>query len=86
MKMNWYVKYHHHTYYSLIEPYRVDGKNRHRKIFYFGRLTQEELQRINKGLEVMKGLSIAEIKIENILFEASWRYLDVAFLNEIWNS
>jgi len=86
MEMNWYVKNHHHNYYSLVEPYRVDGRNRHRKIFYFGRLTQEELQRINKGLEVMKGLNIAEIKIEEILFEDAWRYLDVAFLNEIWDS
>jgi len=84
MKPNWYVKHHHHNYYSLVEPYRENGKNRHRKIHYFGRLTQEELQRINHALEVMKGHEIKTIKIEDILFENHWRYLDVAFLNFIW--
>jgi len=84
MKPNWYVKHHHHNYYSLVEPYRENGKNRHRKIYYFGRLTQEELQRINHALEVMKGREIETIKIEDVIFENHWRYLDVAFLNFIW--
>ncbi|CEG11185.1 conserved hypothetical protein [groundwater metagenome] len=61
MKMNWYVKRHHHNYYSLVEPYRVNGKNRHHTIFYFGRMTQEELQRINKKLEIMKSCNMKNI-------------------------
>jgi transposase len=85
MNFNWYIKHHHHNYYSLVEPYREDGKNKQRRIFYFGRLTQEEVQRINYGLEVMKKREIMPIKIEDIIFENHWRYLDVAFLKIIWD-
>lgn len=85
MKFNWYIKHHHHNYYSLVEPYRKDGKNKQRRIHYFGRLTQEEVQRINHGLEVMKKQENMPIKIEDIIFENHWRYLDVAFLNYIWD-
>ena len=85
MNFNWYIKHHHHNYYSLVEPYRENGKNKQRRIFYFGRLTQEEVQRINHGLEVMKKREIMPIKMEDIIFENHWRYLDVAFLNIIWD-
>ena len=85
MKFNWYIKHHHHNYYSLVEPYREDGKNKQRRIFYFGRLTEEEVQSINHGLEVMKKREIMPIKMEDIIFENHWRYLDVAFLNIIWD-
>ena len=85
MNFNWYIKHHHHNYYSLVEPYREEGKNKQRTIFYFGRLTQEEVQRINQGLEVMKKREIIPIKMEDIIFENHWRYLDVAFLKIIWD-
>jgi transposase len=49
-----------------------------------GGLTQEEVQQIRRGLTVMKGLEIETIKIENLIFENHWRYLDVAFLDVIW--
>lgn len=84
--INWYVKNHHHDYYSLVAPYRVNDKNRHRRIlYYFGKLTQEELQRINDGLDVMKDSGIRMVRIEDIVFENYWRYLDVAFLNHLWD-
>jgi transposase len=67
-----------------VEPYRENGKNRHHKIYYFGRLSQEELQKIEHALEIMKGREIGAIKIEDVIFENHWRYLDVAFLNFIW--
>jgi transposase len=84
MKFNWYLKHHHHDYYSLVEPYRENGKNRHRVITYLSGLTQEELQQIKRGLAVMKGLEIETTKIEDLIFENHWRYLDVAFLDVIW--
>jgi len=43
MKLNWYLKRHHHDYWSLVEPFRKDGKNQHNKLYYFGRLTDEEV-------------------------------------------
>jgi transposase len=84
MKFNWYLKHHHHEYYSLVEPYRENGKNRHRVITYLSGLAPEEVQRIRRGLSVMKGLEIETINVEDLIFEDHWRYLDVAFLDVIW--
>jgi transposase len=69
MKFNWYLKHHHHDYYSLVEPYRENGKNRHRVIEYLSGLTQEEVQQIKRGLAVMKGLEIETMKVEDLIFE-----------------
>ncbi|MCD4815585.1 MAG: IS1634 family transposase [Methanosarcinales archaeon] len=84
MKFNWYLKHHHHEYYSLVEPYRENGKNRHRVITYLSDLTPKEVQQIRRGLAVMKGLEIETIEVEDLIFEDHWRYLDVAFLDVIW--
>lgn len=84
MEFNWYLKHHHHNYYSLVEPYRENGKNRHRVITYLSGLTQDEAQQVRRGLAVMKGLEIETTKIEDLIFENHWRYLDVAFLDVIW--
>jgi transposase len=84
MKLNWYLKRHHHDYYSLVEPYRKDGKNQHNKLYYFGRLTDDELKRINYALDILKNCKIEKRKLEDILFNGHWRFLDIAFLNFIW--
>ena len=84
MKFNWYLKHHHHNYYSLVEPYRENGKNRHRVITYLSGLTPEDVQQIKRGFAVMKGLNIETTKIKDLIFENHWRYLDVAFLDVIW--
>lgn len=84
MKLNWYLKKHHHDYYSLVEPYRKDGKNQHNKLYYFGRLNDDELKRINYALDILKNCKIEKPKLEDILFNNHWRFLDVAFLNFIW--
>ena len=84
MTFNWYLKHHHHNYYSLVEPYRENGKNRHRVIKYLSGLTQDEAQQVRRGLAVMKGLEIETVKVEDLIFENHWRYLDVSFLDVIW--
>ena len=84
MTFNWYLKHHHHNYYSLVEPYRKNGKNRHRVIKYLSGLTQDEAQQVRRGLAVMKGVEIETVKVEDLIFENHWRYLDVSFLNVIW--
>ena len=84
MAFNWYLKHHHHNYYSLVEPYRENGKNRHHVIKYLGGLTQDEVQRIRRGLAVAKELEIETVKVDDLIFANHWRYLDVAFLDGIW--
>ena len=84
MKLNWYLKRHHHDYWSLVEPFRKDGKNQHNKLYYFGRLTDEEVKTINSALDILKNCTIEKPKLEDIIFNDHWRFLDVAFLNFIW--
>lgn len=84
MKLNWYLKRHHHDYWSLVEPFRKDGKNQHNKLYYFGRLTDEEVKTINSALDILKNCSIEKPKLKDIIFNEHWRFLDVAFLNFIW--
>jgi len=84
MTCNWYLKHHHHNYYSLVEPYRENGKNRHHVIKYLSDLTQAEAQQIRRGLAVIKGLEIETMKVEDLIFANRWHYLDVAFLDVIW--
>jgi transposase len=84
MKLNWYLKKHHHNYYSLVEPFRKDGKNQHNKLYYFGRLTDDEVKLINYALDILKNCCIEKPKLEDILFNDHRRFLDVTFLNFIW--
>jgi transposase len=84
MKLNWYLKRHHHDYWSLVEPFRKDGKNQHNKLYYFGRLTDEEVKTINSALDILKNCNIEKPKLEDIIFNDYWCFLDVAFLNFIW--
>jgi len=84
MKLNWYLKRHHHDYWSLVEPFRKDGKNQHNKLYYFGRLTDEEVKTINYALDILKNCNIEKPNLEDIIFNDHWRFLDVAFLNFIW--
>src|SRR5660398_149633 len=84
MKLNWYLKRHHHDYWSLVEPFRKDGKNQHNKLYYFGRLTDEEVKTINSALDILKNCNIEKPKLKDIIFNDHWRFLDVAFLNFIW--
>ncbi|MCX9083452.1 MAG: IS1634 family transposase [Candidatus Methanoperedens sp.] len=67
-----------------MEPFRKDGKNQHNKLYYFGRLTDEEVKTINSALDILKNCSIEKPKMEDIIFNDYWRFLDVAFLNFIW--
>jgi len=57
---------HHHDYWSLVEPFRKDGKNQHNKLFYFGRLTDEELKTINYALDILKNCSIEKPKLKTL--------------------
>jgi hypothetical protein len=61
---------------------KAAGHSKETKAGYYKKVSYEEVQQIRRGLAVMKGLET--IKIENLIFENHWRYLDVAFLDVIW--
>lgn len=92
MKNNWFLKNQYivkdgkkYDYYSIVEPYREDGKNRHRIILRLGRLTPLEAQIIMNVLKATKSPDVVTVRLEDILFEDHWRYLDLAFLNHLWD-
>ena len=82
---NWYLKHHHDNYYSIVEPYRINGRNRHRKVLYLGKLKPEHAQKIESMLTAIKSQDAVVIRIEDILFENQWRYLDIALLEHLWD-
>ncbi len=47
-------------------------------------MTDDELKQINYALDILKNCKIEKPKLEDILFNDHWRFLDVAFLNSIW--
>jgi len=58
MTLNWYLKHHHHNHYSLVEPYRENGKNRHRVIKHLGGLTHNKLIR---GVIIIRTANVGRV-------------------------
>ncbi|MCX9075693.1 MAG: IS1634 family transposase [Candidatus Methanoperedens sp.] len=74
-----------YTYYSIAEPYWEDKKNKKRILFYLGSLTPIQAQQIRNILKVTRSEDTITATFEDLLFENHWRYLDIAFLNHLWD-
>jgi len=74
-----------YTYYSIAESYREDGKNKKKVLFYLGSLTPRQAQQIRNTLKVTQSADTFVVSLDELLFEDHWRYLDVAFLNHLWD-
>lgn len=74
-----------YTYYSIAESYREDGKNKKKVLFYLGSLTPLQAQKIRNALKVTQTADTFVVSLDELLFEDHWRYLDVAFLNHLWD-
>jgi transposase len=75
-----------YNYYSLAESYREDGKNKKRIITYLGKLSPEQAQQVRNVLKISMSTDTIVTTIYDLLFEDHWRYLDVAFLNHLWDN
>ncbi|HJH31112.1 MAG TPA: hypothetical protein C5S50_02750 [Methanosarcinaceae archaeon] len=75
-----------YNYYSIAESYREDGKNKKRIITYLGKLDLEKAQQIRNVLKISMSTDTIVTTIDDLLFEEHWRYLDVAFLNHLWDN
>ncbi|MGP8331496.1 MAG: IS1634 family transposase, partial [Methanosarcinaceae archaeon] len=75
-----------YNYYSIAESYREDGKNKKRIITYLGKLDPEKAQQIRNVLKISMSTDTIVTTIDDLLFEEHWRYLDVAFLNHLWDN
>ncbi|MDP2811345.1 MAG: hypothetical protein Q8O34_14465, partial [Rhodocyclaceae bacterium] len=74
-----------YKYYSIAEPYWEDNKNKKRDLFYLGSLTSLQAQQIRNILKVTQSEDTFTATFEDLLFENHWRYLDIAFLNHLWD-
>lgn len=75
-----------YNYYSLAESYREDGKSKKRIISYLGKLTPEKAQQIRNVLKISLSIDTIVTTIDDLLLEDHWHYLDVAFLNHLWEN
>jgi len=74
-----------YTYYSIAESYREDGKNKKKVLSYLGCLTPQQAQQIRNALKITQSADTFVVSLDGLLFEDHWRYLDVAFLNHLWD-
>jgi len=74
-----------YTYYSIAESYREDGKNKKKVLSYLGCLTPQQAQQIRNALKITQSADTFVVSLDELLFEDHWRYLDVAFLNHLWD-
>jgi len=74
-----------YTYYSLAEPYWDGKKNKKRDLGYIGTLTPLQVQQIRNTLKVTQSLDTFTATFDDLIFEDHWRYLDLAFLNHLWD-
>lgn len=74
-----------YDYYSIAESYREDGKSKKRIITYLGKLAPEKAQQIRNVLKITPSTDTIVTTLDDMLFEDHWHYLDVAFLNHLWD-
>lgn len=74
-----------YTYYSLAEPYWDGKKNKKRDLGYIGTLTPLQVQQIRNTLKITQSSDTFTATFDDVIFENHWRYLDLAFLNHLWD-
>ncbi len=74
-----------YTYYSIAEPYWEENKNKKRNLFYLGSLTPIQARQIRNVLKVTQSENTFTSTFEDLIFENHRRYLDIAFLNHLWD-
>jgi len=74
-----------YTYYSIAEPYWEDKKNKKKILFYLGTLSPIQAQQIRNILKVTQSEDTFTATFEDLLFENHLRYLDIAFVNHLWD-
>jgi len=75
-----------YTYHSIVESYQENGKSKKREICYLGKLTPQQAQQIRNILKITQSADIFVVTPDDLLFKDHWHYLDVAFLNHLWDN
>ena len=74
-----------YTYYSLAESYREGKKSKKKVLCYLGTLTPLQAQQIRNALKITQSPDTFVTTFDDMLFENHWQYLDIAFLNHLWD-
>ncbi len=75
-----------YNYYSIAESYRDENNRSNKRIlFRLGKLSDDKADKIRKILAITKTDQMLVTKVEDLLFKDQWAYLDVVFLDKIWN-
>jgi transposase len=74
-----------YTYYSLAESYREGKKSKKKVLCYLGTLTPLQAQQMRNALKITQSPETYVTTFDDLLFEDHWHYLDIAFLNHLWD-
>jgi transposase len=74
-----------YTYYSLAESYREGKKSKKKVLCYLGTLSPLQAQQIRNALKITQTPDTFVTTIDDMLFQDHWHYLDIAFLNHLWD-
>ena len=75
-----------YTYYSLAKSYREGKKSKKEIICYIGSLTPLQARQIRNALKITQTPDTFVATFDDLRFVDHWHYLDVAFLNHLWDA
>jgi hypothetical protein len=75
-----------YKYYHIAEAYREGGKSKKNRLFPLGKLTDQQVQKIRLICKVISNPDEQVTTLANIVAQECVNYLDVAVVNQLWES
>lgn len=75
-----------YKFYHIAESYREDGKVKKKRLFPLGKLSDEQAQKIRLICKVISNPEEQVTTLANIVAQECVDYLDVAIVNQLWES
>jgi len=75
-----------YKFYHIAKSYREGGKVKKNRLFPLGKLTDEQVQKIRLILKVVSNPDEQVTALSNIVAQECVNYLDVALVNQLWES
>ena len=75
-----------YKYYHIAEAYREGSKSKKNRLFSLGKLTDEQARKIKLICKVISNPNEQVTTLANIVAQESVNYLDVAVVNQLWES
>ena len=75
-----------YKYYHIAEAYREGGKSKKNRLIPLGKLTDEQAQKIRLICKVITDPDEQVTTLANIVAQECVNYLDVAVVNQLWES